>query len=723
VKALLARIPRETKVAALVLAVALAQVGVLAAVGLGQASARREDAERAIAERAGRSMRSLVHACVRQVAAQEDRLAAESARDDLPPFDRVREALQRAPLFTTAHLVDERGEPCDVARPPIVPQASVVDAEARRALAALSERTLADPAGTAAAAKSLATEIEAREPRDAVAAALAWQCAARAALRAGDGNNAFASARRVLEGYRGLRDDRGAEGESEPLGPAASLIACEALLTALPSADQATRAAFVHEVLDRRNGAQRLRGSLSDAGYRVERADCERLRREATALPAENQEALRAGLAECDAIDAALELVRSAPRTVVLAAAAGDQPVRVPLAGGDLLVVVPLRRAGPWTAALFTAPAAKLRSAALAGEVDRADAPDGASIFVRDASGAVVAGRAPEGSAPLLREESFGNALPGLVATSVLSDPTVITREADQARRYFLWVLGGAILGVLAASLLAVRAVMREVRLARLKSDFVSNLSHELRTPLTSLRMFVDTLREGRVRDQAEAKECLDVVAQETDRLSSLVDRVLQFAAFAKGRAPIQLRSADLGDVVGRAVQLFRKRAEAAGAAIEARVDAGLPETIVDRDAIAQVVLNLLDNAVKHAGHDGARVRVSARPHPPGGGRGAAIVVEDDGPGVPERERELVFEEFYRGDDTLSRRTQGAGLGLALSRRIVLAHGGTIDVVRSPDLGGAAFRVFLPPADTGRRLAVAAQTAPPGGAPATGGAA
>jgi signal transduction histidine kinase len=135
---------------------------------------------------------------------------------------------------------------------------------------------------------------------------------------------------------------------------------------------------------------------------------------------------------------------------------------------------------------------------------------------------------------------------------------------------------------------------------------------------------------------------------------------------------------------------------------------------------------------VKYCGHDGARIRVSVCAyvpaafgnslvdsgiHPPADGQelGVRIDVEDDGPGVPKRERELVFEEFYRGDDSLSRRVEGTGIGLALSRRIVLAHGGRVECLRSPTLGGALFRVTLPPAAAGRRLALAGSGGTGGG--------
>ncbi|MCE9637060.1 MAG: HAMP domain-containing histidine kinase [Planctomycetes bacterium] len=708
---ILARIPRETKVAAAVLAVALLQVGALAALGLGQTERRRQDAEQSVRVRAKRSVLSLIDASRKQVAAQEDRLRAELDRDDRPIEARVQEALRRAPLFVGAHLVDARGEPVDVSRPPFDVPPSVIDMSARRQLAAVVAGERGDPSATAGAAADRADELERSGSGDVVAIALALQCGARSALVAGDLSRALTLARRTLGRYRAVRDDRAVEGEGEPFGPCASLVACEALLRALPTADDLHRDAFVDAVVDRRVGAQRLRGLLSEPGYRTERDDCVRLRREATSLPIAHQKRLDAALRECDDVDAALDRVRAVPRSMLLAATARDEVVRVPLADGGLLLVASVRRATPWTAVAFTAPAESLRKFARDAETDRGDEPEGTTILIRDASGAIVAGRAAgtvDAKADLLAEESFGAAFPGLFASSLLTDPAVVDREADAARRYWLWVLGGAMLAVAASSLLMVRAVMREVRLARLKSDFVSNLSHELRTPLTSLRMFVDTLREGRVRDEAEAKECLDVIAQETDRLSSLVERVLQFAAFARGRAPIELRDADVADVVRRSVQLFRKRAEAAGAVLETAVSDDLPEAVVDRDAIAQVLLNLLDNAVKHAGHDHPRIRVTARPHPPGGGRGTAVLVEDNGPGVPERERELVFEEFYRGDDSLSRRTQGAGLGLALSRRIVLAHGGTLDVSRSADLGGAAFRMVLPPPDAARAAVAAA---------------
>jgi two-component system phosphate regulon sensor histidine kinase PhoR len=149
--------------------------------------------------------------------------------------------------------------------------------------------------------------------------------------------------------------------------------------------------------------------------------------------------------------------------------------------------------------------------------------------------------------------------------------------------------------------------------------------------------------------------------------------------------------------------------ADKAGVQLEFASHARLPSVALDPDAIVQVVLNLLDNAVKYRGQHGSRIRVTVRA---AGGR-VLIEVEDDGPGVPERERERVFEEFYRGDESLSSSIQGTGIGLALCRRIAIAHGGRVEVLRSRDLGGALFRMSLP---AGRAPASRSIVAASGGA-------
>jgi signal transduction histidine kinase len=713
------RFPRETRVAAVVLGAALVLVGTVSAVGLRSASERRQTFERELADAARPVVRNVVNEATARVAEAEARLERELSRaEDKSAWERVAAAMdaRAAPLFEYAYLVDGDGRVVDWRCAPYAESsASSPDAAARALLDEALRLESADPVRAGAMSRALAEQLGAAPRRDDVALALALRTVWRTAFARQDWRNARAAASALLDGrLRDVRDDRGPIGEAEPLGPAASAVLCDVLYRSLVAAPMQGEA-FVDAVIDRRVQAQRLRPLLSEAAYRVEVDECEALARNATMLAPRLRAQLRDGLEKRAVVDQAQQRVESLGRRTLAAAAKAPSKSRLVAESRWLVAVIPTppaagaRADGP-VAAAFVAPPSALKAEALDPATRALALPEGLALVVRDESGRDLLGGVDGAALPGSEDVSFGAALPGLHANVALVDSAVVERESASARRLWLAILAGAAMAALAASVLAIRAVLREVRLARMKSDFVSNLSHELRTPLTSLRMFVEMLRDGRVRDEAEAKECLDVVAQETDRLQSLVERVLQFASFTRGRAPIDLRSGDVGAVARRAVQLFAKRAEAARASIDLVVEDDLPESILDRDAVLQVFLNLLDNAVKYAGHDGARIRVGVRSLGPAGtaDAGVAIEVEDDGPGVPERERDLVFEEFYRGDDTLSRRVEGTGIGLAVARRIVLAHGGRIAVARSERLGGAAFRVALPAASAGRRLALAA---------------
>jgi two-component system, OmpR family, phosphate regulon sensor histidine kinase PhoR len=234
---------------------------------------------------------------------------------------------------------------------------------------------------------------------------------------------------------------------------------------------------------------------------------------------------------------------------------------------------------------------------------------------------------------------------------------------------------------------LTLREMWRATRLSRLKTDFVANISHELRTPLTSVRLFAETLQSGRASG-AEVQECLDLLAKESERLSVLVERLLDWSRLESGRRPLHRERIELSALLDHVGEVFR--AQQLGASYELTLDENLPTIDVDRDAITQVVLNLLHNAVKYTGKD-KRIRLRARR----AGRDVAIEVEDNGPGVRPHDKKRIFEQFYRADDLLSRRTEGTGLGLAIAKRIVEWHGGKIEV--SSRVGeGSTFRVLLP---------------------------
>lgn len=237
---------------------------------------------------------------------------------------------------------------------------------------------------------------------------------------------------------------------------------------------------------------------------------------------------------------------------------------------------------------------------------------------------------------------------------------------------------------------LTIREMRRAYKLSRLKTDFVANISHELRTPLTSVRLFAETLREGRVESPQEVLECVTMLSAEADRLSRMVERLLDWSRLESGSASLELERTEVPALLDRIGEAYK--AQQLPATYQTELEPMLPAVNVDRDAMAQVVLNLLHNAVKYTGED-KRIRVRARR----AGRGVAIEVEDNGPGVRPQERKRIFDRFYRADDLLSRRTEGTGLGLAIAKKIVELHGGRIEV--DSKVGeGSTFRVVLPPA-------------------------
>ncbi|MBI2895560.1 MAG: sensor histidine kinase [Deltaproteobacteria bacterium] len=240
---------------------------------------------------------------------------------------------------------------------------------------------------------------------------------------------------------------------------------------------------------------------------------------------------------------------------------------------------------------------------------------------------------------------------------------------------------------VLAGGILASALMRRSENLARLQSDFVSNVSHELRTPLTSIRMFVETLRMGRAKDQSEIQRCLEILATETARLTTLIEQVLDFTRMESGRRTYARTPTSARAIVEEARKGF------AALALQTEVDLRVEwqedvALLGDRVALAQAVLCLLENALKYTGEE-KRVRLVGEAR----GGEVALWVEDNGPGIPKRLHRKVFQRFYRGDEL--GRTAGTGLGLAMVSHIVDAHGGKVQLDSEPG-AGARFTILLP---------------------------
>jgi len=240
------------------------------------------------------------------------------------------------------------------------------------------------------------------------------------------------------------------------------------------------------------------------------------------------------------------------------------------------------------------------------------------------------------------------------------------------------------------------RALYLQARLSRLKTDFVSLVSHELRTPLTSIRMFIEMLALGRVRDPGQTQEVLELLQKETERLSAMIERVLDWARLESGRQRYRKERLTPRQIVDASLDAFRAQRLDSQVQLACAVPEALPIVEGDCEALAGALLNLLSNAYKYSGGE---KRIELRAEAKNGG--VEIEVEDHGVGIAKRDRKRVFDRFYRVDNLLTRQTEGSGLGLSISRRIVEAHGGKL-TVRSELGKGSTFTIHLPSAKEAR---------------------
>lgn len=284
------------------------------------------------------------------------------------------------------------------------------------------------------------------------------------------------------------------------------------------------------------------------------------------------------------------------------------------------------------------------------------------------------------------------------VAIYLRDVPTAMQR-LDVRRTFWLWLVSLMLLSILFGGYGFILRARRQAYLSRAQTTFVSNVTHELRTPLTSIKMFAELLEiqmaEAPPAAQAafprNAGQYLDLIQHECDRLGRLIDRVIHFSRVERSAEQYQFEPRDLGEVVARSVDSFRPHANAHGFPLDLEVENPLPEVSLDADAISQVMLNLLTNAVQYSVREKEiRVRVGRAEG------GVAIAVRDRGIGIRPRDRERVFDKFYSTWRRMDSRTQGGlGLGLAISREIARAHGGDIRV--ESEVGrGSTFTVTLP---------------------------
>jgi signal transduction histidine kinase len=232
--------------------------------------------------------------------------------------------------------------------------------------------------------------------------------------------------------------------------------------------------------------------------------------------------------------------------------------------------------------------------------------------------------------------------------------------------------------------------VRRELHLSRLKSDFVANVSHELKTPLALIRLFAETLELGRVPGEEKARQYYRVINKESQRLTQLNNNILDFSRIEAGRKEYRFARADVSRIVHDVLESYRFPIEQQGFELETDIGEDLPPAEVDKEAVSQALINLLNNALKYS-PDEKHLKVSARAE-----EGAILVaVTDRGMGIPKADQKRIFEKFYRAENSLVHETKGSGLGLSLVQHIAEAHGGSVKVESAPGKG-STFTLVLP---------------------------
>ena len=319
-----------------------------------------------------------------------------------------------------------------------------------------------------------------------------------------------------------------------------------------------------------------------------------------------------------------------------------------------------------------------------------AGACDNIFVTVHDDQGNVVLG----GGETLAASDRITQRIPFVYSDWELSlGSRYTTPEEWAASNFWLNISLSALLAVvlLGGVLIALRTASREIRLSRMKADFVSNVSHELRTPLASIRVFGEFLRLGRVNEESKIREYGEYIETESRRLTQLINNILDFSKIESGAKTYELEHADVEEVVTDAIRTLKVGLEHRGFRVVWKPPAVPPPAVtLDADAIGQAVANLVDNAVKYSNgstqvvvrleHDAAEVR---------------IAVTDEGIGISRDEQEKVFERFHRVSTGLVHDVKGSGLGLSIVSHIVTAHGGSVSL--DSELGrGSTFTIHLP---------------------------
>ena len=267
---------------------------------------------------------------------------------------------------------------------------------------------------------------------------------------------------------------------------------------------------------------------------------------------------------------------------------------------------------------------------------------------------------------------------------------TKVTGLIGLHKSFYFWTILTLILILSFGVVLIVRTVVHEMEVLKIKSDFVSTVSHEFKTPLTSIKALTERLMEGKVKDHAKMNQYFSVISQDTDKLTRLVGNILDFSKIEEGKKEYDFEETDIAEWLDQTVENFRKENLQREIKIHTQIPGDIPHLIIDKNALALAVNNLLDNAIR-ASTKKNEIEVIVKKEK----NNLIIKVKDYGIGIPHDELDKIFEKFYQGSNAIRLSTKGTGLGLTLVRHTIDAHGGEVFVESKVDQG-STFTLLLP---------------------------
>jgi signal transduction histidine kinase len=306
-----------------------------------------------------------------------------------------------------------------------------------------------------------------------------------------------------------------------------------------------------------------------------------------------------------------------------------------------------------------------------------------------DDRGRLVAGNSQSQDKPFTTA-ALAKQFPGWKVEMYFKGGEVFEKAAKKQIAIYLWTGALVILLIIVAGGFATQAVGRQIRLNKMKNDFIATVSHELKTPLASMRILVDTLLEGNVRDETQTEEYLRMTAKENQRLSRMIDNFLTFSRMERNKKAFTIVDCAPAAIAQDAVEAVKTKFTANNCQFAVDIAENLPDIQADHDAIVTVLVNLLDNACKYTG-DQKQITLKVFAD----NSNVCFAVSDNGVGLARRHIHRIFDSFYQVDNSLARRAEGCGLGLSIVKFILDAHKGTISV--DSKLGkGSTFTVKIP---------------------------